>query len=318
MRARSLVYSSGPDQFLDRQAEAAGHVSARGRTAGPPAASVGSGCPLSGSAAKFGRPSLVIWITRSRLICAIQKVSTESGTAKYSPVPPRSTVRSFSEYAKPTRGWRLLRVVGTSGLGERRHGVFVAVRVHAQVVAQPEVQRQVRRHLPVVLQPRADLRPDIVRREVADADVVGPRQRGDRRQVPGVRVERIRKQRLDVRRRRSVAVAFDAAHAHLAVVPVVDHSAGMSAPARRSWRPRASYGKREIVADAPDVLGAVPRVERVAADGEAREGDARRSGGDAVGRLPVVRPRREVRVLEDPSRISGLDLVHARGCSAPA
>ena len=60
----------------------------------------------------------------------------------------------------------------------------------------------------------------------------------------------------------------------------------------------------EVVAHVPDPLVLVPRIELVAANREAGERDARRPGGDAVGRLPVLRPGREVRVGETEHRLA--------------
>ena len=75
----------------------------------------------------------------------------------------------------------VVRVVGTPGLDERLHGVVIRLRVHAEIVPDAQIERQLRRDLPVVLQPGAELRPDIARREVADAQAIVPRDGGDRR-----------------------------------------------------------------------------------------------------------------------------------------
>src|SRR4029453_17408826 len=66
---------------------------------------------------------------------------------------------------------------------------------------------------------------------------------------------------------------------------------------------------REIVADTPDVLVLVPRVELVAGYRKAGKRNTGRPRGDAVGGLPVVRPRRQVVVLEVEERVADLDLV---------
>src|SRR5262245_24680815 len=68
-------------------------------------------------------------------------------------------------------------------------------------------------------------------------------------------------------------------------------------------------GVREVIADAPHVLVLVPRVELISRDLETRERDARRARGDAIGLLPVVRPFREVVVLEVEERVPHFDFI---------
>src|SRR5207247_10782655 len=68
---------------------------------------------------------------------------------------------------------------------------------------------------------------------------------------------------------------------------------------------------REVVAHVPDPLVLVPRIILIAANREARERNPGRTRVDAVGPLPVVRPRRELRVLETEHRLPAFDLVHS-------
>jgi hypothetical protein len=89
--------------------------------------------------------------------------------------------------------------------------------------------------------------------EVPDAEPVVPRNGGNRGEVPGVGVERVGEERLDVRRRRPAA-GVDLAHAGLAVVPAVDHAQVVHA---RPQIVAAARGEREreIVAQDEAVLG---------------------------------------------------------------
>jgi hypothetical protein len=67
--------------------------------------------------------------------------------------------------------------------------------------------------------------------------------------------------------------------------------------------------EREVVAEAEDVLSAMPREERIAGDREVGERDARRARVDANAVLPMVVPVGEVRVAEDPARVADSHLV---------
>src|SRR5206468_5167004 len=58
-----------------------------------------------------------------------------------------------------------------------------------------------------------------------------------------------------------------------------------------------------------DVLIAVARQVVVAVEEESAERDARSIGRDAVGGLPVLRPRREAALVEAVGRVSEPDLV---------
>src|SRR5207249_10041107 len=86
----------------------------------------------------------------------------------------------------------------TPGLLKRREADVVRKRADLHVIAEPEIQREAIVGLPVVLHPARDLFRIEMDVEIADADAVAPRDRGDRRQVPGVRVERIGKERLEI------------------------------------------------------------------------------------------------------------------------
>ena len=176
-----------------------------------------------------------------------------------------------------------------------------------EVVAQPEIQRQAIRDLPVVLRPAGDLLRVEVDVEVADADAVAPRDRRDRREVPGVGVERIREERFDVGRHRPVG-GVNRAHALPAVRLNLMTVQELAAELQVVMAARV-VRVREVVAHVPDPLVLVPRIELVAADREAGERDAGRPGRDAVGRLPVLRPRREVRVGETEHGLPHPDLV---------
>ena len=132
--------------------------------------------------------------------------------------------------------------------------------------------------------------------EVSDADAVAPRDRRNRREVPGVGVERIGKERLEIGGRRS-APRVDGAHA----LPAIVLNLVTMKELRSDLQVVASscvVRVGEIVTYVPDPLILVPRIELVAGNREVREGDARRPRGDAARRLPVLRPRREVGVGE--------------------
>jgi hypothetical protein len=72
-------------------------------------------------------------------------------------------------------------VVAVRGFDERRQARLVGERIEGQVVADAEVQRQVRGQMPVVLQPSTDPLVRVRDREVADPDLVGAGNRRDRR-----------------------------------------------------------------------------------------------------------------------------------------
>src|ERR1044072_3644413 len=66
---------------------------------------------------------------------------------------------------------------------------------------------------------------------------------------------------------------------------------------------------RKVVARVPHPLVPMARVVLVRRNGETSECDARRSDGDAVPLLPVVRPRGEVLVCKAEDRLADLHLV---------
>src|SRR5712671_1853232 len=144
--------------------------------------------------------------------------------------------------------------------------------------------------------------------EVADADADGPHERRDGRQVPGVGVEGIGKERLEIGRAVPVR-GVDRAHALAAIRLNLMAMQELSAELQVVMALRA-VRVREVVARVPDPLVLVSRKVLVAANGEAGERDARRPRVDAVGALPVVRPRREILVLETEHRLPAFDLVH--------
>ena len=186
-------------------------------------------------------------------------------------------------------------------LGRLEHGAL-RERVPDQVVPRPEVERQAVRDLPVVLRPRAVL-PHVQRsqeiRRVRHADLVARRDRRERRQVPRVGVIPDGEERFDVRRHGPV-LRGDPAHAVVAVARVVQ---GVQVLAAHLQIVMASRAVRdgEVVVERIHVLVAIPRQVRVARDRETAERDLRRARGDAVGRVPVVRPFHQ-RVLEEAVR----------------
>ncbi len=81
MRARCVLYSGRATiSAIDRCRQPGTFLTWQNRWFA--CSSVGSGWPLKGSAAKFGRPSLVTSMTARRTACAIQNVSMASGSEK--------------------------------------------------------------------------------------------------------------------------------------------------------------------------------------------------------------------------------------------
>src|SRR4029077_3418459 len=62
--------------------------------------------------------------------------------------------------------------------------------------------------------------------------------------------------------------------------------------------------EREVVVERVHVLVAIPRQVVVPAGRETPEGNVRTVGRDAVGRLPVVRPRRERELVDAVRRVT--------------
>ena len=89
-------------------------------------------------------------------------------------------------------------VVGAAGLQNRRDGDEVRPCLCFEIVAQPEIQRQSLRDLPVVLYPFGRCPPGNLTPEIPYADLVRPNEGVQRIEVPGSHVVPDRNQRLDI------------------------------------------------------------------------------------------------------------------------
>ena len=272
----------------------------RGRTSLQRLLEVGSGCAVE----RIGREVRAAVVGHADLRRSARCRAQSSGRRRArrrsrGPMPPRMTVRSFSCYAKPTRGWMLSVSFGRPARCHGRNSMSFAKMFRPEVVADAEVQRQAVGHPPVVLHPRAELLRRHRDDEVADADHVGPGDRRKRRQVPGVHVERIREHRLQLprqsaarrRARRSLRRTGGSS-------PGSDRGRGYSHARCACRAARGVVREGEVVTDAPDALILIARQVLVRCVVEAGELNARRSVGDAVGALPVIRPLRQARVGE--------------------
>ena len=188
---------------------------------------------------------------------------------------------------------------GRPGVVERLEAEIVRPRVDAQVVPEPEIQHQLARH--------AASRPAPIPRTSAARTGSGTgrcrscsvRMYGEiAAQIPRVGVERIRKDATEAGRAGTVPfLASIVAAAHRAVLAVLEVADELAAELQVVMAVRV-VRHREVVANLPDLLVAMPRRVRVGVDREARERDARIAVGDAR-RLPVLRPGDE-RVVREP------------------
>ena len=127
----------------------------------------------------------------------------------------------------------------------------------------------------------------------------------DRSQVSALKA--IRQDLLDVRRHRPV-VRGDHPAAPVAVAGVVQQVEILAAGLEVVTAFRVE-GEREVVVERVHVLVAIARQVVVPAGREAPEGDVRTVGRDAVGRLPVVRPRRQRELVDAVRRVTRSEVV---------
>ncbi len=254
------------------------------------------------------RPAVVVDLDSCDLRVVIRPERIDGqciGEIQARSAPEHRPIVELVRKSKP--GLHVVRVIRAIGSVERLNGNLVRPRIEAEVVAHAEIQRQPRRHAPVVLDPRCVLGLAVRIREPPDADGVGAGDWRQRSEVPRVGVPWIGEQRFDVGGNRAV-VGQNGAAALRAVLTVLVMADEFAARLQIVMAPQF-VRRREVVADLPDPLIPVPGSVRVRIDGEAGEGDARIAVGHPR-RLPVLRPGHEGLVGKTVVTVSAPDLVH--------
>ena len=202
----------------------------------------------------------------------------------------------------------VVEVVRTIGLDDRLEAVMIGPDVQCGVVAQTEIQRQLRRDRPVVLHPARIVVLGHRVSEVSVAEVIPPGNGRQCRKVPRRHVIPDGKQRFDVGGNGPV-LGVDIPHAIATAERRVDGVQVLRAQLH-VVPPTLVERDRQVVAKLVDVGAVVLRRPDVAADREPSERDARVPVHDAIGRLRVVGPVGVVAGLVEVAVEPCLDLVH--------
>ena len=273
---------------------------------------VGSG-PLNGLEAKSGRPSLLTRMTaivsglmRPQDVRVQDVVVVRALCRRESPSDRSTDTRSRLAAGCCSRpaADRASRTAGTSTFCANAFQIR-SYRSPRLRVSRPPILQSSCTHAAVL--PHVQRREE--RRLIGDADLVVGRDAARAAfRCPGVGVERVGENLLDVGRNRSV-VGGDHAAAAVAVARVVQQveilATGLHVvPAgrrRRTSRSCRGTCTRALIAKARQVV--------VAAGLEAAERDVRAVSGDAVGRLPVLRPDGQALLLDAVGGVPGSELV---------